>query len=179
MAMALLVVGLVMNAAGIALGSSRDLAALFRSLSGRIRSSLSALAAGVRSVWRRLRGKTPPGNVYSVGGIASVSASASGSALVWSGMPDGLSPEEAIGRLVSRTDALREMLAAEAKRHSDDVERISGDDRQFREAAEERFRALDERIDDFDVKPAGQRALGALLVLCGTVTMFAGGLLAG
>ncbi len=70
------------------------------------------------------------------------------------------------------------MLVAESKRPTEDVERLSRDSKRLHDTVEDRLLALDQRIDDFDVKPAGQRALGALLVLCGTVLMFAAGLLA-
>jgi hypothetical protein len=65
------------------------------------------------------------------------------------------------------------MWIHEAARRTEEIEQLSSRAGQLERTVESRFGALDARIDDFDVRPAGRRAMGAVLVICGSALMFA------
>lgn len=175
MASGLLIVGLLLNVTGVVVGSSRDLARLLQSIldrSWRLAQRLrSRLAASLRRLFRR-----PLPTVIASGACGiSVASGGSGTAFVWDSIPDDAELPAVIQSLRLRTDSLRQMLEhdrnqnhAESGRVTDRVNSLAAD---FERALSE----IQERIDDFDTKPSGQRAFGAVLVICGTAMMSVAG----
>ncbi|NTW29547.1 MAG: hypothetical protein HGA39_09340 [Coriobacteriia bacterium] len=175
MAIAILVLGFVMNVAGVAISSSRDLQWLKVTVLGWARESRMAAASRLRAAWSRLRGgKVRP---QAISGSASINI-ATGSwatGFAWNEIPDGLDLGETVKRLQSRTDILLQMCLNESAGRAEAIGQIKAVVSETTESVNARFVDLDARIHDFDVKPAGQRATGALLVICGSVLMFASG----
>lgn len=181
----LIVVGMTMNIFGVVLGSFRDLSSEARALGRFLTRPGRPQVARVRDFWRRLRGKAPESHAASVSGGASVSVGASGTAFVWYDIPDDLETPQVLDRLKRRTDSLQQMVRHEAAARVEAVDalqaRIDALQARIADAQQQSERGLSsirERIDDIDVKPAGQRAFGALLVILGTALMAIGGLLA-
>ncbi len=174
----LLVVGLAMNVVGVALSSLRDLAGLWGALAQRLRHYQQRTVARLRATWRRLRGIQP--QVHYVSGSSGVSVGVSsdaGGITVWNAMSDDLDAEEAIRRLRTRTDSLSERVSIERSQRLEEVARLRERASDLEQEMKLQAQALHIRIDDIDVKPAGQRATGALLVICGSILMFLGGLM--
>lgn len=175
--LALLISGLVMNVVGVVLSSSRDLLSLSAALSERLSAMRNTLRSRVNTAWARLLRKPQNVQVLSVSGAASATSSASGTVFAWNAVPEDASPEDAIRGLKSRTDSLHEMIRFESQRRSEDIKRLSIRVGQMEVDLASETERLETRIDEFDVEPAGQRATGALLVVLGSLLMFAGGLL--
>jgi hypothetical protein len=175
----LLVAGLVMNATGVAMGSSRDLSRLCRAAGDRIAKRTHAIVSRTRALWARIRRREVATQVLSVEGAGHTVFGGSATVFAWDAVPDGLEPAQAIARLRSRTDNLHQMIAFESTRRREDVDRLSQEVSSLGVSTESRLTALDSRIDDLDVKPARQRAMGAILVICGSILMFAGAVING
>lgn len=177
MGAALLVLGLLMNVAGVVLSSSRDLAGLWRAVGAAILARCHAARGWLRRRWAALTGKRADAQVHAVSGSAGISVGGSGTVFAWNPAPDGMDLETAIKRFRDRTDNLNEMISFEGKQRSEGDARLHSRVEEVDERLTRSVEALEERVDDFDVKPAGQRAIGALLVLGGTILMFTGGLI--
>ena len=173
----LLVIGLLLSVAGIVLGSSRDLTALVHLVLAKAHMLFGTVASRVGVWWRRLR-RRPNGTSVSVPLAGGVAGASGGSAYldVWNPVPDD-DLDTAIARLRERDETLRSMIARASSRQREEISRLEREHASLSAALRREVGRLEGRIDDFDVKPAGQRALGALLVVCGTMLMALGGLL--
>jgi len=177
MAVTLLVIGLLMNVSGVALGSSRDLTWFVRRIRCQLASVVHAVGSRVRRLRLRLSGQKQQRRDICVSVNATVTSSVSATGSVWRGVPDGLEPTDAIQRLRDRTDTLYEMLARESARRSEEIQRLTDESQACKHQLESDLATLRSHIDDFDVKPAGMRATGAVLVICGSALMFVAGLI--
>jgi len=176
-AVTLLVIGLLMNISGVALGSSRDLTWFARRIRSQLVSAANAVGSRLRQLWFRLSGQKQHRKIICGTGNITLTSSVSATASVWRGVPDGVEPAEAIRRLRDRTDTLHDMLASESARRSDEVQRLTRESEELKHQLDSDLATLHSRIDDFDVKPAGMRATGAVLVICGSALMFVAGLM--
>lgn len=177
MGVALIVTGLLMNIVGVALSSSRDLKALGRTVGSVVAARFRRVMSWLRRGWTRLRGLKVDSQVQSVSGSGSVASGAYGTAFAWNPAPDGMDLETAIQRFRDRTDNLHDMVKFESERRVEEDGRISQRLEELATGLAASVAQLEERVDDFDVKPAGQRAIGALLIVCGTILMFVGSFL--
>lgn len=178
MGVTLLVLGLLMNVAGVVLSSSRDLAGLWRTVGASTLAKWHAARGWLRREWAALTGKKVGTQVRPVSGSsANISDGSSCSVFAWEPAPDGMDLETAIRRFRNRTDNLNEMISFEGKQRSEGDARLHSRVEKVDKRLTRSVETLEERVDDFDVKPAGQRAVGALLVVGGTILMFTGGLI--
>jgi hypothetical protein len=176
-AIALLTLGCIMNVVGVILGSSRDLVVLGSAIAEYARSLATSAWQLARRLWMRVLGRKQDAQVLGISGSAHAVSSGKATLFTWNDIPDDLSVDEVVLRLRSRTDSLRDMLEHERSVRSDVVDRVDARVRDVEAELDTGLKALDARIDDIDVKPAGQRAIGAVLIICGSALMFIGGLL--
>jgi len=176
MALVLLVTGLVMNVVGVLLGSSRDLSRLVRDTIHRAASTVAHLRARFAAWWRRRVLNRKP-ETLSGSFEAKVHLNYSADGYAWHGVSDDAALEDTVKALVSRTDTLHDLVDKEREERRAGLKglgaRLDEVSAHFADTASQ----LEQRIDDFDVRPAGQRAFGAILVGLGTILMFAGGLI--
>ena len=174
MGLALLLTGLTMNVVGVAVGSSRDLQALGASLLGGFGRARRSLRMSINSITRRLRRQPAPGHSLSVSDAGHVTSSAEGRILAWNPVPDD--PLLAVAVLRERTDNLHELLKSESVQRAETLGSLTSEIAELEAVVGKGLSKMETRIDDFDVKPAGQRALGAVLVIAGTALMAVAGL---
>lgn len=176
MGVTLLVIGLLMNVVGVILSSSRDLAGLWIGWTAAVTAGHRVAYGWLRRKWAAITRRRVDARVQAVSGSASASFGGSGTVFVWNTAPDGMDLETAIARFRDRTDNLHDMVSFEATRRAEEDAQLSVRLEELATSLTSSVEALEERVHDFDVKPAGQRAIGALLVVGGTFLMFAGGL---
>ncbi len=174
----LLAAGLALNVTGICLGSSRDLGTVWSAVAASTQRMLSRGRSWILLTWRRMLRRPGPsssGSASISAGVA-VASGGTGHAWAWNPVPDD-DVATAVVRLRERDETLREMIGHESNRRCEDVRRLESVHSELTSTVREEVQRLNDRIDDFDVKPAGQRGLGAVLVVCGTIMMTVGGIL--
>ncbi|ADH86827.1 hypothetical protein [Desulfurivibrio alkaliphilus] len=170
--MTLFIVGLLMNLTGIVIGSSRDLTKLCKRVLETLTMALAWVLRWLRRQWSRIwkRPKRAEGHAV-LSGVGVGTFTGSCSAYSWNSVPEGIDLPAAIERLRARTDTLQHMMKKEEANRVADVAKLFARLDGLTQDLHTETVSLNEKIDDFDVKPAGQRAIGALLVICGTILM--------
>jgi len=177
MAIPLLVVGFVMNVLGVMIGSWRDLAKATTVTRSAVRAATHSVLTRLKALWRRLFGGRAS-QTFAVLGVAdAVASGGSVSISVWPAIDDALSPEEKVDKLIMRTQTLHELHLRQSEHQVAATNRLTTDLAEVGARLTTSIEHLDQRIYDIDDKPVTQRAFGAVLVLCGTALMFAGGLM--
>ena len=169
--------GLALNVLGVILGSWRDLSNQFARVVHSIVGSLQRFRDWMRRTWLRFRTR---GTTQEISAASVLSSSTVGSASisVWPGLNDDMDIEAQIGALAVRTDTLRDLTGAQAKAQQAETQRLSDNVIKLGAATTDAVDDLRSRLDEIDVRSVGARAFGALLVICGSLLMFVGGLLA-
>jgi flagellar motility protein MotE (MotC chaperone) len=159
-----------MNVVGTLLISHREIEFYLRKIFSRLASIARASGWRLKRLWLRLLGKRHDAKVAAQASMVTA-LGLSATVSVWPDIPNGLEPEEAINRLRDRTDELRAMLSSEITRRLDEIRKLTGQLERLERKQDAELTKLHSRIDDIDLKPAGKRATGAILAICGTVLM--------
>ena len=169
--------GLALNVVGILLGSWRDLSIQSARAVRQVTRWASAAWAGLSRMWPRShrRGRAQQLQPTS---IRSGQAMGSAALMLWPGVTKEMAQDVQISNLAARTDALHDLIKAQAAAQHAQMEQTSVILDKVQAELREDVNGLHERLDDLDVRRAGPRAFGSMLVVCGSVLMTVGGLLA-
>jgi hypothetical protein len=159
-----------MSVVGTLLMAHREIEFCQRKIFSCLASIARASGWRLRRLWLRLLGKRHDAKVAAQASMVTA-LGFSATVSVWPDIPNGLEAEEAINRLRDRTDELRAMLSSETTCRLDEIRKLTGQLERLERKQDAELTKLHSRIDDMDLKPAGKRAMGAILAICGTVLM--------